>query len=451
MRFSVALKSDGTAVAWGEKATRQTMVPYLGKAKTVAAGYFHTLAVRSDGTVIGWGSNAEKQCTPPRGLTGVVGLAAGWGHSVALKADGTLVGWGGSQAAAIAFPAGFAGVRQVSAVGWQTLVVRDPGDFRSVKVGTMAERTFTIRNTGSQALTGIGLTISGTDAAFFAVTAQPAATTAAANGLLTFTVRFTPGAIGGQRNAVLTVASNDPDSPAYTIPLTGFGEQAARPEGTPGAVFTASVPRLEPATGLHVQTVSYKNNTGVPLNGLAVRVPRLTPWATLLGASEGAEPGSVDVVYSKPIANGEKISLTLCYVNLDPSAVAAILAPASRYYSVGGGGSPLRPDSPLAIFLADPEPPPALQPGTLIPLTRCVNATAGPLLTWNTVPGSDYVVEYSADNLNWLPAAHLLRAQRKSITWIDHGPPETISKPKGKANGVTKPPVGSRYYRVKKL
>jgi len=67
----------------------------------VAAGSSHTVALRPDGTVMAWGQllvdgTWTKRLSPMSvpGLTGVVAVAAGTVNTLALKADGTLVAWG---------------------------------------------------------------------------------------------------------------------------------------------------------------------------------------------------------------------------------------------------------------------------------------------------------------------------------------------------------------------
>lgn len=52
------------------------------------------MALKENGTVIAWGENTLGQTNVPAGLSNVMAIAAGWRHSVALKNDGTVVCWG---------------------------------------------------------------------------------------------------------------------------------------------------------------------------------------------------------------------------------------------------------------------------------------------------------------------------------------------------------------------
>lgn len=77
---------------------------YAGK--VLACGSNHTVALKSDGTVVCWGNNnTYGQCTPPGGLTGVIAVDAGDNHSIALKSDGTVVCWGRDNAGQATVPA----------------------------------------------------------------------------------------------------------------------------------------------------------------------------------------------------------------------------------------------------------------------------------------------------------------------------------------------------------
>jgi hypothetical protein len=62
--------------------------PDLTNAVAVASGSEHILALRTDGTVVAWGANSDGQTNVPPGLTNVVAIAAGGDHSLALVGDG---------------------------------------------------------------------------------------------------------------------------------------------------------------------------------------------------------------------------------------------------------------------------------------------------------------------------------------------------------------------------
>ena len=100
--------------------------------------------------------------------------------------------------------------------------------FGDVPFDSTATREFTVKNTGTADLTGLGITITGADAGLFTVTANPTAPLAAANST-TFSVKFTPGSLGDNKSAVLHIASNDFDEGSFDINLTGNGAQLVAP------------------------------------------------------------------------------------------------------------------------------------------------------------------------------------------------------------------------------
>ena len=63
-------------------------------AVALAAGGYHSVALRADGTLVAWGNNDAGQTDVPAGLDRVVGITAGLYHNVALRADGTIRTWG---------------------------------------------------------------------------------------------------------------------------------------------------------------------------------------------------------------------------------------------------------------------------------------------------------------------------------------------------------------------
>ena len=115
---ALALKSDGTLLAWGRDsegqlgdstalAQQSTPVAVQGASEItgISSGDYHNVALKADGTLLSWGDNRQKQLgnvstvTQPipvsvSSATGIVAVSAGPYHSFALKADGTLLAWG---------------------------------------------------------------------------------------------------------------------------------------------------------------------------------------------------------------------------------------------------------------------------------------------------------------------------------------------------------------------
>ncbi|MFA6544361.1 MAG: Ig-like domain-containing protein [Limisphaerales bacterium] len=122
--YSLALKSDGTVVAWGAS----PVVPAgLTNVTAIAAGSYHSLALKSDGTVVAWGDNSNGQSNVPAGLTNVTAIAAGYGHSLALKSDGTVVAWGDNSNGQSNVPAGLTNVTAIAAGNWHSLALKNDG------------------------------------------------------------------------------------------------------------------------------------------------------------------------------------------------------------------------------------------------------------------------------------------------------------------------------------
>jgi hypothetical protein len=121
---SGAVKRDGTVQLWGESLGGVTAPPAnlanvrqlaIGGGHTV--GIYHALALRNDGTVVGWGDNTRTQATTPAAATNVVAIAASDRLSVALKADGTVVRWGTTFIGALPFPTGLSGIAAIATSG----------------------------------------------------------------------------------------------------------------------------------------------------------------------------------------------------------------------------------------------------------------------------------------------------------------------------------------------
>jgi hypothetical protein len=184
----------------------------------VAAGYYHSLAQCSDGTVAAWGNNSYGQLGDNTATQRKVPVAASTTPLAAGERFTRIMG-GSSGYHTLALVAGPAPEIQIAA---NSASIPDGGsqDLGNVPVGSNSSLVFTVTNRGAIALTGLGITIDGTDAEMFTVTANPVAPVSSAGGSTTFTVRFAP-TTAGMKTAALHIASNDPDENPFDITLTG--------------------------------------------------------------------------------------------------------------------------------------------------------------------------------------------------------------------------------------
>jgi hypothetical protein len=150
---NLALKSDGTVVAWGENYDGQCNVPVgLAGATSIAAGGYHSLAIQSNGMVLAWGANYNGQTNVPAGLSNVVAISGGTWHSLALRGDGTVVAWGDDSFGQIDVPAGLTGVTAIAAGGNHNLALRSDGT-----VVAWGENTDALGNYAGQSTVPLGL------------------------------------------------------------------------------------------------------------------------------------------------------------------------------------------------------------------------------------------------------------------------------------------------------
>jgi hypothetical protein len=124
--FHMALRGDGTVVTWGHPST--AVPDGLRDVVAIAAGgHQFCLGLLADRTITGWGWNGYGQTNVPEGLTNVIAVAAGLDHCLALREDGTVVAWGDKTFGAIDVPTNLADVVAISA-GWsQSYALRADG------------------------------------------------------------------------------------------------------------------------------------------------------------------------------------------------------------------------------------------------------------------------------------------------------------------------------------
>jgi len=125
---SLALRTNGTVLAWGGNTYGQTNVPAgLSNVTAIAAGYYHSLALRGDGKVVAWGRNNDGETNVPPGLNNVVALSAGCYHNLALRNDGTVAAWGRNSSGETNVPTGLSNVVFVAAGCSHSLALKDNG------------------------------------------------------------------------------------------------------------------------------------------------------------------------------------------------------------------------------------------------------------------------------------------------------------------------------------
>ncbi|HWQ90682.1 MAG TPA: immunoglobulin domain-containing protein, partial [Clostridia bacterium] len=112
---NLALKDDGTVVAWGQDRVRTNVPAGLTNVVAISAGDWGSLALKADRTIAAWGFNTRGQTNVPPELTNVVAISAGAYHNLALKPDGTVVAWGQNSAGETNVPPGLTNVVAIDA------------------------------------------------------------------------------------------------------------------------------------------------------------------------------------------------------------------------------------------------------------------------------------------------------------------------------------------------
>jgi hypothetical protein len=127
VRHSLALRADGTLVAWGNNEYDQTAAPARDDLVAIAAGGYHNLALTAEGSVIAWGADWDGQARVPSDLMNVVAIGAGDRHSLAVRADGTVAVWGSNSEGQGNVPPGLTNIVAVTGGAFHSLALRSDG------------------------------------------------------------------------------------------------------------------------------------------------------------------------------------------------------------------------------------------------------------------------------------------------------------------------------------
>ncbi|MDR3457692.1 MAG: ice-binding family protein [Verrucomicrobiae bacterium] len=291
-------------------------------------------------------------------------------------------------------------------------------NFGPVAVGTNTSLVFTITNSGTAALTGLGITIDGSNSALFTVTANPAAPVGS-GGTTTFTVRFAPVSPGG-KTAVLHVANNDLNNNPFNLTLTGTGIDSAIVVSTNVFVVFLSAGvspiTLNPQTGLFEQTVQVTNNGSSTATAIRLFILNLPADVQVYNAGGSSSNGTPYVQYALPLAPATAVTFLIEYYRANRQTI------------------------PQPAFLVQETTPVTVtNTGPVMAVDRSVQLAGRFLIEFSAIPGNRYAVQYSSDLQTWQTAAPVITAPSNRVQWYDDGPPKTESKPAT---------IGSRFYRV---
>src|SRR6266404_4866109 len=118
--------NSGTVVGWGYPNDSLGLPAWPTNVVQVGPAYSHCLALKADGTVLAWGSGLYGEATAPTGLSNVIVVAAGPYHNLALLANGTVIQWGSANVAPV--PGALSNVVAVAAGYNLSLALKNTGE-----------------------------------------------------------------------------------------------------------------------------------------------------------------------------------------------------------------------------------------------------------------------------------------------------------------------------------
>jgi hypothetical protein len=417
--LNVALSGAGIAAAAPNVALDPTSVPF--GAVTVGGTASRTLQVRNTGNAPLVVSGVARCASPATSAeftwspAGPFTVAAGGSTTVTVTyaptnagTDGGCIAFTSNDAAEPVVSADVSGTGQLAAAP-RIAVSPAALSFGSVTLGTSSPRTVTISNGGNAVLTGTLARAAGTSAEYGLSTAS---FSVAAGASQTFTVTYAPSGVGADAGAIV-LASNDPASPAVSVPVSASGVAAPTPAvslAPPALAFgavavgearsLAAEVRNTGAAPLEVASLSPCAGTSAAFSWAASAPLTIPPGGsatvavTYRPAAAGTDAGCVAVASNDPASavvnlglSGSAAAQPVPAIALLPDGVdfgtAVIGTSVSRPVEVRNTGTgPLavarvaRCDGTAAAFAWSPPAPFAIAPGAAVTLTATYAPTA---------------------------------------------------------------------------
>ncbi|MEO5913989.1 MAG: choice-of-anchor D domain-containing protein [Luteolibacter sp.] len=155
------------------------------------------------------------------------------------------------------------------------LVTGTTNDFGSVKIGSRYSKTFVIKNTGTDVLKNLAVSLSGS--ATYSKT-DLTVTKLNPGEKTSFSVTFKPGSTG-KKSATLEIASNDATEPTITLSLVGVGITSSAPASASGLLASASLSGASSVADTSSTAVTTVAKDSDGLKYLVLTVEKSSTWA----------------------------------------------------------------------------------------------------------------------------------------------------------------------------
>ncbi|MFP5204779.1 MAG: choice-of-anchor D domain-containing protein, partial [Acidobacteriota bacterium] len=265
-----------------------------------------------------------------------------------------------------------------------------------------APQAVTIANRGSEAVSGLGIQMSGPAAAAYSLGATTCGTVLNAGSSCTVQVVFTPSA-AGPIAAILTISSSTPGVTAVQVPLNGAGQISVALTAAPALLSFPAAVAMGQASSAQTVTITNSSSFAVAPVALKVTGPFTVPQSACTGSLGPGASCSASVVFTPAAAGAATGTLSASSSDVSAPAVTALsgngfdftvapLGPASATVSSGQ-----QADFKLAI---EPNGAPgnfAFQCGTLPSYALCLFSPATESLG-SGVQGNIEVQIYTGNN-----------------------------------------------------